>query len=608
MKFLSKLQNKGLVKYIDEPVSLDLEMGHVAYIEVKKHDSKVLVFTNPIDKNGNKIDIPVIMNIFANSYVSEIIFDDKIENIASNIRKFMKFKPTHNLFEKLKVFLFFFSYRKIFPKKSKKLGDCQHKVYKDDDINLDKLPILKTWADDAGEFITMGQVYTQSLDKCENNLGLYRLQKFSKNELGMHFQIHKDASNFFYEYKKAKKIMPVSIAIGGDPLYTWCGQAPLPKGIFELLLYGFIRKNGAKMVKSLTNDIFVPADSDIIIEGYIDTSDFKEEGPFGDHTGYYTLKDPYPYLKVTAITMNKDPMFYATVVGKPPLEDKYMGYATETIFKPLLQTSIPDLLDYHMPENGVFHNFLLAKIKVNYSGNAKQIAHAMWGIGQMSFIKHIIMVDESAPNLTDYKNITRYICDRFDIKNISTNDGILDALDHSSNESLIGGKLLVDCSNTKYVESNKKIINDKKLLQMMQELSDEVITLKQYMCDTATPITVVAINKIKNQKEFSDSLKLLTNHIKVVFIVDNDSNDVANAYMLLWRITNNIDVLRDLFIYDDYLVIDATNKSKVDGFMREWPGDVYCSKEVLTMLKNKKIVDIDDYFIKKYQLLPYKVV
>ena len=245
---------------------------------------------------------------------------------------------------------------------------------------------------------------------------MYRLQVYDDNTVGMHWQIHKDSNHFFHEFKKAGKKMPVSIGIGGDPMYIWCGQAPLPIGVFELMLYGFVKNKAAKLVKSITNDIYVPADNDYIIEGFVDPSKMKIEGAFGDHTGYYTLEEEYPFREVTAITQKKEPVFLATVVGKPPLEDKYMGHATERIFLPLLQTTCPDLLDYYMPENGVFHNLILAKIKTLYPGHAQQMMHAFWGVGQMSFVKHAIFVNEDAPELTDHDKLAKHILNRIDIE------------------------------------------------------------------------------------------------------------------------------------------------------------------------------------------------
>lgn len=249
---------------------------------------------------------------------------------------------------------------------------------------------------------------------------MYRLQVYDKNHLGLHWQIHKDSQLFFHEYAKAKVKMPVSIAIGGDLLYTWCATAPLPYGVYELMLYGFMREKKAQVMPCLSNSLSVPRDCDIVIEGFVDCEKLELEGPFGDHTGYYTPIESYPVLEVKTISYKKDSIYLATVVGKPPLEDKYMGYLTERLFLPLLQMNAPNLIDYCMPENGVFHNLILAKIHTRYNAHAKQVMHAFWGVGQMSFVKHAIFVNEDAPNIRDTNAIIEYILENFSKEKFSS--------------------------------------------------------------------------------------------------------------------------------------------------------------------------------------------
>ncbi|MDO5045325.1 menaquinone biosynthesis decarboxylase, partial [Campylobacter sp.] len=411
-EYIDLLKRNSLLKIIDKPVDIDLEIAHASYIEVKKPDSKALLFTNPVCKKSGRKFAPVLTNIFGSFEATKLIMGVEPDAVADEISALLKPKKPKNFAEKLNFASYLFSMRKVFTKRLSGEGECQQVKFRGDEVDLFSLPVLKTWELDGGAFITMGQVYTQSLDGELQNLGMYRLQIYDKNCLGMHWQIHKDGANFFNEYKRAGKKMPVSVAIGGDPLYIWCGQAPLPKGIFELLLYGFIRKSPAKLVKSLTNEIYVPHDADFVIEGFVDTAKTELEGPFGDHTGFYTPIEPFPVMEVTAITHKREPIFHATVVGKPPLEDKYMGWATGRIFLPLLQTTVPELIDYDMPENGVFHNLILAKLKVLYPAHAKQAMHAFWGVGQMSFVKHAIFVDESAPKLTEYAKFSEFVLNR----------------------------------------------------------------------------------------------------------------------------------------------------------------------------------------------------
>ena len=491
------LQKSGELKVIEEELDIYLEIPHLAYAEVKKEGGgKALLFKNAVDRtNSKKFKEGVVMNLFSSYKRCELLFGRTIESVADEITKLLHLKPPASFMDKLSMASELFSLKNIFPKRSSGEGLCQQVKYLDDKIDLYNLPILTTWEEDGGPFITMGQVYTQSLDGEMVNLGMYRLQLHDKNHLGMHWQIHKDSSHFFDQYQKAGKKMPVSVAIGGDPLYTWCATAPLPYGVNELLMYGLIKKKGVKLVKSLTNPLYIPYDVDYVIEGWVDPSIMKIEGPFGDHTGYYTLKEPYPVMEVSAITTKKEPVFLATVVGKPPLEDKYMGWATERIFLPLLKTTAPDLIDYHMPENGGFHNLILAKMKPLYKGHAKQFMHIFWGSGQMSFVKHAIFLDDKAPSLQNYEAVATYVLDRFTPKSLFITEGILDALDHSSPETLVGGKLGIDATASHKIEA-PILLSDEELFAKVKELIPEAANLHQFMRRTANPITVISLNKI----------------------------------------------------------------------------------------------------------------
>ena len=600
------LKTNGNLKVIDEPLDVNLEIPHIAYVEVKHDDSRPILFTKPINREKNiEYDMPVLMNIFANKELTEKIFDKHPDQVAQGIDKLLKLKPPAGFIEKLKMIPELFALKNVFPKRLNVKGDCQQIVITKNKVDLDKLPILKTWEEDGGAFITMGQVYTQSLDGSMQNLGMYRLQQYDKNHLGMHWQIHKDASHFFDQYQRAGKKMPVTVAIGGDPLYIWCGQAPMPHGMFEMLLYGFVRGKNAQLVKSITNNIYIPKDVDIVIEGFVDPTKMEIEGPFGDHTGYYTLKEPYPVMEIETITMKEKPVFQATVVGKPPLEDKYMGWATERIFLPMLKPMAPDLIDYYMPENGVFHNLILGKMKTLYKGHAQQFMHAFWGVGQMSFVKHAIFVNEDAPKLEDDIAITEYILNRLDPKKILITQGIIDALDHTANESLVGGKLGIDATDKEVEDGIKTPLNDATLLQKMQEIDSNILELKQYFIHTKNPICLIMVNKVQSMQNIIDKLKVLQDNIKVLVIVDKINNQIDNPYMLLWRVVNNIDAQRDV-ILEPFIAVDGTNKSQIDGFEREWPKDTHCTKEVLDSLQARGLIDIDDAFIRKFGLLSFE--
>ena len=602
-KTINLLKEHNELRTIDEELDIYLEIPHIAYAEVKKKDGgKALLFINVVDsKTGRKFEEPVMMNVFGSYKRCELLFGRTIESVADEITKLLHMKPPSGIMEKISMASELFSLKNIFPKRLKAEGECQQIKYLEDEVDLYNMPVLTTWEQDGGPFITMGQVYTQSLDGAMVNLGMYRLQVYDKNHLGMHWQIHKDSSHFFDQYQKAGEKMPVSIAIGGDPLYTWCATAPLPYGVNELLMYGLITKTPAQLVKSLTTPLYIPKDVDYVIEGWVDPSEMKIEGPFGDHTGYYTLEEPYPVMEVSAVTMKKERTFLATVVGKPPLEDKYMGWATGKIFFPLLKTTTPDLLDYHMPENAGFHNLILAKMQPLYKGHAKQFMHAFWGAGQMSFVKHAIFVDDKAPELEDYEAFTSYVLDRFTPKSMFITEGILDALDHSSPETLVGGKLGIDATVENRVEA-PQIMDDVELLKSVRELIDDVVDLHQFMTNSKNPITVISVNKTKNIREYFDALLSLSSHMRIVVFVDAAKNDVRNAYMLVWRVTNNIDAQRDIFVSGLVVGIDGTNKSVLDGFTREWPDDVDCTQSVIESLKAKGVWDFDEDLYNKFQL------
>ncbi len=600
---IALLKEYDLLRVIDTPLDIDLEIPHVAYIEVKKPDSKALLFTNPVSKRlDKKFSTPVLMNLFGSHKATNLFLGKDADDIAAEIEGLLKLKPPATLGEKFGMLARLFSLKNVFPKRLSGRGECQQVVKEGKELNLFDLPVLKTWPQDGGPFITMGQVYTQSLDGERKNLGMYRLQVYDKNRLGMHWQIHKDSANFFHEYKAAGKKMPVSIAIGGDPLYTWAATAPLPHGVFELLMYGFIKGESAKLVKSVTNDLYVPFDADFVIEGFVDPEKSAIEGPFGDHTGYYTLEEEYPVLDVTCITHKLEPVYLATVVGKPPLEDKYMGWATERIFLPLLKTTAPDLIDYVMPENGVFHNLIIAKMKTHYPGHAKQFMHAFWGVGQMSFVKHAIFVNEDAPDLEAYEDLADYILDRVQIANLLVSEGVCDALDHTSDTYAYGGKLGVDCTADNVHFPQKEIVEDAKLLELMQEIDSSIREIKQYKTYTKTPICVIAVEKSEPVVNLYEKLTALKAHTKLLVFVDHQKNDLNNPYMLIWRVVNNMDAKRDLFLQKEFIGIDATNKGAVDNFPRRWPDDTDCDPGVIEALRKQGVIDVDDAFLKHFYI------
>ncbi len=590
---------REFVKVINEPLDVNLEIAHIAYAEAKKKQPRILLFTNPIERaTGKTYKMPVLMNLFANHTVVQRIFGAEPQQIAERIKQAHLSSPPERFQDILEAIRILLDVKNIFPKKLKKPGTCQQTELS----GLGELPILKSWPGDGGKFITMGQVYTIDPDTGVQNVGMYRLQVIGDRQLAMHWQAHKDGNRIYQKYKARREPMPVTIAIGGDPLYSWCSTAPAPPGIFELYFYGFIRRKRPRLVKSLTNNIWIPEDTDIVIEGTVEPDEYVKEGPFGDHTGYYTPIEEYPLMHVESITARNDAIFYATVVGKPPLEDKYMGYATERIFLPLIQAVTPQLIDYRMPENGVFHNLILCKIRCEYPGDSLKVMHALWGNGQMSFVKHAIFVNEDAPDLNDFKALAKHVLNRLSKERVLISRGVVDALDHSSPVALIGGKLGVDATGEE-IKREIEVIDDNLLVEKLKNIDDSVVDAKQYCTESSNPICVIAIKKQQPLKELFEKLQTeLKKHLAVVVFVDSEGNDLDNPYMLIWRVTNNIDAERDVWI-EEIIGIDATKKTEAEGHLREWPDEVVCDPKTFEKLRKKGLIDLSDEEIKFYQLL-----
>ncbi|CRF48063.1 UbiD family decarboxylase associated with menaquinone via futalosine [Helicobacter heilmannii] len=598
-ELIAKLKERGDLCVLDTPLDICLEIPHIAYIEAKKpRGGQALLFTRP-KRGDTPINIPVLMNVFGAKERLEFVINRSIEDCQAQLESLLNLQKPKSFKDFLGLAKNLCNLRFSLPKISK--TPPKRQVFKDDRVDLNKLPILTTWEHDAAPFITMGQIYTKSLDNKHHNLGLYRLQVQGKNRLSLHWQIHKDANHFFHAYKEAGVKMPVSVAIGGDALYAWCGQAPLPYGVFELALYGLIRGKCAQLMPCLTNPLAVPLDADIVLEGWVDTSRLEMEGPFGDHTGFYTPKEPYPVLEVQAMHLKDKPVYLASVVGKPPLEDKYMGYFTERLFLPLLKKSAHGLVDYHMPENGVFHNLILAQIAPSYPGHAHQIMHHFWGAGQMSFVKHAIFVGKDTPKLTNYPALFTHILDHLDLHQSLFSQGVCDALDHASPNYAFGGKLgLVALEPTPHP---KTPLRDLELLARLQDLMPQVQNLRQYGLESKNPIAVVGVEKTTPLVLLFKDLEPLAPHVSALIFVDNHKNDLNNPYMLLWRVTNNIDAQRDIWLKPPLICIDATDKGALEGHTREWPKETDCTLSVLESLANKGLIPpLSDPLYEKYHI------
>ena len=391
-EFIAELEAIGEVEHIKEEVSPVIEISKITDRESKKvGGGKALIFDNVVD-NGKKT-FPIATNLFGSERRMAIALGVKsLDDAGTEIEEIIQMRPPTSLTEKIKTFLSLLPLAKIMPK-SVKNAPCQEVVMLGNDINLAEIPVLKCWPNDGGRFITLPLVFTKSPVDGKSNLGMYRLQIFDKNTTGMHWHIHKDGSHYFNEYAQRKMRMPVAVAIGADPSVIYAATAPMPRGIDELLLAGFFRKSGVEMVKCKTVDLKVPAEAEFVLEGYVDYDERRLEGPFGDHTGYYSLADMYPVFHLTALTRKREPIYCATLVGPPQMEDCYMAKATERIFLPMLRTVFPEIHDYFLPWEGVFHNIVIVSAQKEYPAHAQRLMSGLWGQGQMSFCKAIVVVD-----------------------------------------------------------------------------------------------------------------------------------------------------------------------------------------------------------------------
>jgi 4-hydroxy-3-polyprenylbenzoate decarboxylase len=445
--FLAALEKRGDLKRISEPVSPRLEMAEVAH-QTFLRGGPALLFENPADVaplHGRRM--PVAMNLFGSEARTALALGvERLDKIAGRIRELVQLAPPKGFMEKLAMLP---RLRELarFPPQVVKGGPCQEVVLRGDEVNLGALPIVTTWPGDAGPFITLPQVVTRDPETGVRNVGCYRMQVVDRATTLMHWQRHKDGAHHYELVRGRGGRIPVAVALGGDPAAIYAATAPLPPAIDEYLFTGFLRGEPLRLVKALTSDLEVPAESDLVLEGYVDPNEpLHPEGPFGDHTGFYTAESEYPTFHITAVTMRHDAIYPATIVGRPPMEDFWMGHATERIFLPLLQITLPEVVDYHMPAEGIFHNLVFVSIKKRYPGHAYKVMNGMWGIGLLSLAKVIVVVDEDV----DVQNVQEAwwaALNNIDPeRDVRFTMGPIDVLDHASREFSFGSKMGIDAT------------------------------------------------------------------------------------------------------------------------------------------------------------------
>ncbi|MDR2291901.1 MAG: menaquinone biosynthesis decarboxylase [Prevotellaceae bacterium] len=524
--FIKLLESKNELIRIKEFVNPVLEIAEITdRFSKSKNGGKALLFEN------TGTDFSVLTNAFgSNTRMCYALGVSNLNEIPDEINKIFSFitSPKTNFWDKISTLPKLKQISDWMPKYKSGKGKCQDVIIQSPDLRC--LPVLKCYPFDGGKFVTLPMVHTVNPETNIRNVGMYRMQIFDEKTTGMHWHKHKTGAAHFEMYRQQNKIMPVAVTLGGDTIYTYAATAPLPDGIDEYLFAGFLRKKSVELVKCITQPMYIPADVDFVIEGYVNPQEpLCMEGPFGDHTGFYSLEDLFPKFHVTCITHKKNAIYPATVTGIPPQEDACMAKATERIFiEPVRLIVSPEIEDINMPVEGVFHNIAIVKIKKTYAGQAIKTANALWGAGQMMFNKIMIIVNGDV-DINNYTELTEKINANININNdIYFTKGPLDILDHAAQSSGFGGKICLDATE-KYAE--EKPYENKSVNQKLYEF----------------------INKSKFDKDNINA--------KITIVMD-DFADTDNLSQAVWLLGNNIDAVRDCLIIDSNLVVDACIKHK----------------------------------------------
>lgn len=605
-QFIDALDKAGELIRIKFFVDPKLEIAEITdRISKSGNGGKALLFEN------TGYDFPVLMNAYGSEKrMCMALGVDHLDDVAKEIESLFKLlaSPKEGILDKLKLLPKLGQFASWMPKVKNGKGECQEVVMIEPDIT--KLPVITCWPKDGGPFVTLPIIHTKDPNNNARNVGMYRMQVFGPTLTGMHWHKHKVSAKHFAEYKKLNKRMPVAVALGGDPTYAYSATAPLPENVDEYMLAGFLRKKKVELVKCISQpDVEVPADADFIIEGYVDPNDeLIWEGPFGDHTGYYSLPDWYPRFHITAITHKKNPVYPATIVGIPPQEDAWLGKATERIFlAPIKMTMVPEILDMDMPIEGVFHNLVITKIKKDYAGQGQKVMNAMWGAGQMMFNKILVMADEGVA-IQDYDSLAKYVFKNLNpATDIFFSTGPMDVLDHSCSKMGFGGKMCID-GTSKFEEelsdnylSTSASVNTTSIETALKSFPEiKVVNAELVKKDIPCLILSVEKNRKGHLKELHKQVCSLIEieGIKMILYVEHtvDANDLPTA---LWRFCNNLDPKRDFHLYENpslnnpdklfaCMGLDGTRKTKeFDDFHRDWPNIIVADDETIKSVDEK---------------------
>ena len=448
-EFISAIEAIGELVRIREPVRVELELCEIADRVMKQPGGgKALLFEHPVLADGSRSPYPVAINLFGSMKRMALSLGvEDLDEHGARITKLLDLKVPEGLLGKFALLPRLMEIAKFPPRLKSGTPACQEVVWRGDEIDLNKLPIITCWPQDGGPYITLPMVISKNPQTKVRNVGMYRVQQLSKNTLAMHWQRHKVGAAHWREMAERGERMPVCIAIGADPASIYSASAPLPPTVDEFIFAGFLRKTPVHLARAVTCELEVPADAEFVLEGYIDPAEpLVTEGPFGDHTGFYSEADLYPLVHVTAVTMRKNPVYATTIVGRPPMEDFYLGHATERIFLPLLKLTTPEIVDYHMPAEGIFHNLVFVSIKKDYPGQAFKVMNALWGQGLMSLAKVLVVVDAWV-NVRDPQEAWWVALNNIDPeRDVRFTMGPMDVLDHSSRAFTYGSKMGLDAT------------------------------------------------------------------------------------------------------------------------------------------------------------------
>jgi len=593
--FITELEKKNELVRIKAFVNPILEITEIAD-RVTKSGGKALLFEN------TGTNFPVLINAFGSDIrmamaISRKDLDEPGTEIESIFKVVSDIKET--FFRKLTTLPSLIKLAAFLPSHIKRKGTCQQVINMIPDLNI--LPVLKCWPHDGGRFITLPMVHTRHPETGKTNTGMYRMQILDKNTTAMHWQRHKTGANHFEAWKTKGRKMPVSVALGGDPVYTYSATAPLPENINEYILAGFLRRKKVKMVKCITNDLFVPEDADIILEGFVDPAeDPVWEGPFGDHTGFYSLADWYPKFHITCITHSKKAVYPATIVGIPPQEDAWIAKATERIFlSPVRMTLQTEVEDFHMPDTGTAHNLVIVKIRKSYPGQGMKVINSLSGAGQMMFTKYMIVVSGDI-DIRNYRELAAHVFANVDLSaDLLFSHGPLDVLDHSSDGFSFGGKLGIDAT-IKHIEEStgrdKNAISGNRDISKIKNDFLENDRIKSYnfsLFEEGIPILIISVDRSTDTSVIEKVKNVIRTNcpprsFRLILIVDY-TVDVNDIFMVAWQILANSDPQRDHeFLSPQSLMIDGTIKAyRKGGFPRKWPNIVTSASETIEAIDRK---------------------